>query len=562
MQRIWNIAQPSHALQEELSRKLGISRILATLLINRKIATPEDAERFLRPSLTSLFDPYQMPDMIQAVARIKQAIDRKEKIFLYGDYDVDGLTSLALLESQFAKLGVKTSHYIPHRVKEGYGLNKEAIAHIEKLKTDLVITVDCGISNFKEAEELKRHGIDLVITDHHEVSDERIPQSVAAVDPKRHGSCYPFRELAGVGVAYKLAQCLMDDFCEDDLDLVLLGTVADMVPLVSENRTLVKQGLLNFHKTKRPGLRALLEATSIKAKPITTTAISFILAPRINASGRVDSAHTSLELLLTQSKERGQELAQVLSKHNQERQKFERQIMEEATDIIGREVNFKDHNVIVLAREGWHPGVLGIVASKIMDRFYRPTVVISVKDGLCKGSCRSIKNFHIFDALWDSKDLLESFGGHSHAAGILISREKISEFKNRINHVAKQKLLLEDLLPSLDVDMEVSFADVTIDVVRDIENLAPFGNGNPEPVLFTRGLRLKGAPQVYSRDTLKFWCTDGHATHSVVGFGMGSLSQALVEAGTFDLIYTPAADGWNGEDAIQLEMRDIRFFPR
>ncbi|MDD5044054.1 MAG: single-stranded-DNA-specific exonuclease RecJ, partial [Candidatus Omnitrophica bacterium] len=501
-----------------------------------------------------------LADMPQAVERIKQAVAKKEKILLFGDYDVDGLTALALLDTQFTKLGLKALHYVPHRVKEGYGLSKEGIDFARQHKVDLVLTVDCGISNAKEIAELKKHHIDVVVTDHHQVVGEKLPSCIALIDPKRNDSHYPYRELAGVGVAYKLAQCIMQEPLEEELDLVLLGTVADMVPLTGENRILVKKGLERFYASKRPGLKALLAASGLKSKKISTTTISYILAPRINASGRIDSAQSSLDLLLTHSEEKAAELAKVLSKHNQERQKIERKIMEEAADLIGKEVNFKEHNVIVVAKEGWHRGVLGIVASKIMDRFYRPTIVISLSDdGLCKGSCRSIKSFHIFDALWDSRDLLADFGGHQHAAGLSIHRKNIPEFKQRINRLAKKKMLVEDLIPSLDVDMELDFQDLNTDLITDIQRLEPFGSGNPEVVFYTKGLKLKGQPQLFSRDTLKFWCTDGKFTYSAVGFGMGNLLSTLTEADSFELIYTPTLDTWQDRETLQLEIKDIRF---
>jgi len=560
MQRIWNIAKTNHKLQNSLTQDLGISAILANLLINRGIKDASEAERFLNPSIASLHDPYQMPDMPRAVERIRQAIENKEKILLYGDYDVDGLTALALLESLFTKQGVKTLHYVPHRVNEGYGLSKEALGFALTHKVNLIITVDCGISNAKEIHELNKHNIDVIVTDHHQISAGSLPECVAVVDPKRPDARYPYKDLAGVGVAFKLAQCIAGDAFEEALDLVLLGTVADMAPLTGENRILVKRGLEQFCLSKRPGLKALLEESGLKSKRISTTSISYILAPRINASGRIDSAQASLELLLTRSEDRAKDLAGILTKHNQQRQKIEKKMLLEAQDLIGKEVNFKEHNVIVVAKEGWHRGVLGIVASKIMDAFYRPTVVISLSDGICKGSCRSIKNFHIFDALWDSRDLLENFGGHAHAAGISIIKENVQEFKRRINHVAKNKMLLEDLIPSFDVDMEVGLGDLSLDLLDDIGRLEPFGSGNPGAIFYTKGLYLKGQPQVMARDTLKFWCTDGKFTYSAVGFGKGSFYDSLQSAEKFDLIYTPSLDDWRDRQAVQLEIKDIRFF--
>lgn len=559
MQRIWNIHKPDVKLKNKLSQDLGVSQVISGLLINRGIKETKAAQKYLRPALGDLFDPFAIPDMPKAVKRLRSAVTGREKVMIFGDYDVDGLTAAALLESQFSKAGLKAFSYIPHRIKHGYGLNNEAIKIAVERKVTLLLTVDCGISNHKEIEEFKRRNIDVIVTDHHEPAADALPDCLAVVDPKRKDSKYPFRDLAGVGVAYKLAQCVLDENLDENLDLVLLGTVADMVPLTGENRILAKLGLEQITCTQRPGIRALFEASRLKSDTFSTESISYILAPRINASGRMDSADSSLELLLTQSSSRAAELARILCKHNQERQKVERKILEEAADLIGKEVNFKEHNVIVLAKEGWHQGVLGIVASKIMDKFYRPTVVISLNDGLCKGSCRSVKNFHIFDALWNCKDLLESFGGHKHAAGLLILKDNIPEFRHQINRLAKSQMLLEDLLPSLDVDMEVSLTDLSSGLIEDLGLLSPYGAGNPEPLFFSKGLRVKGRPLTLSRDTLKFWCTDGEVTYPAVGFGMGSLCDSVAGADSLDILYTPSIDTWHNEESLQLEIKDIRF---
>jgi len=559
MHRIWNIHKPAVHKQEYLSRELDISPILAALLLNRGIESPQEALVFLKPQLSFLHDPALLPDMPLAIKRLEQARARKEKVMLFGDYDVDGLSAVAILETRLEKLGFLLLHYVPHRIKEGYSLNKEAIKFAVAKNVKLLITVDCGITSHEEIRELNRLGIDVIVTDHHQPSREDIPEALAVINPKRKDSQYPYKHLAGVGLAYKFAQCFMQDYLEDDLDLVLLGTLADMVPLNGENRILVKIGLRHFARTPRPGIRALMQAAALKSKNISTQTINFILAPRLNASGRVDSAIHSLELLLTGSEKRAKELAELLCLYNKERQKIEKNILEEAEDLIGKEINFKEHNVIVLAKEGWHQGVLGIVASKITDRFSRPTVVISLSDDLCKGSARSVKNFHIFDALCDCKELLASFGGHQHAAGLIIQKENIHKFKNRLNHLAKEKMLLEDLLPSLDVDMELSFLELNVELIEDILLLEPFGPANPEAVFLTKNLRLKGEPQILGRQTLKFWCSDGKLTYPAIAFGMAHLYDSLMRAKSFNLLYRPILDDWRDENSILLEVRDIQF---
>ncbi|MCX5710669.1 MAG: single-stranded-DNA-specific exonuclease RecJ [Candidatus Omnitrophica bacterium] len=420
----------------------------------------------------------------------------------------------------------------------------------------LLITADCGISNHKEIEELRRQNVEVIITDHHEPSSPHLPAASATINPKTKDSGYKFRELAGVGVAFKLAQALSNSSLEEELDIVSLGTIADSVPLTGENRIIAKEGLQRLSQTKRHGLQVLIEKAGIKDKKFTSTFVSFIIAPRINACGRMDTAEISLDLLMSDSHEKATELAKVVEQHNRDRQKIEGKILEEAEAIINKDINFKEHKIIVIAKEDWHQGVLGIVASKIADRFYRPAIVISLTDNLCKGSARSIKNFHLFDALTECKGLLNSFGG---AAGLLITRDSIDEFRKNINKLAHQKMTIEDLLPSLDVDMELSLTDLNEEVVAELESLEPFGSGNPEPLFYTRNLKLKSEPQTMARETIKFWVTDGKVTMQVIGFGMSSFKESLQSAESFDLVYTPKIDSWRDDSSIILEIRDIFF---
>ena len=364
-----------------------------------------------------------------------------------------------------------------------------------------------------------------------------------------------------MGVAYKFCQAISDSQLCEDLDLVALGTIADSVPLNGENRIIAREGLLRLPDTKREGLRAIIENAGIKnnAKRFNATYVSFIIAPRLNASGRMSSAELSLKLLMSDNRQEANELAKELEQFNRQRQKIEAKILEEAEEMINREMNFKDQKVIVIAKDDWHQGVLGIVASKLADRFYRPAIVISLNDKLCKGSARSIKNFHLFDALVDCKELLNSFGGHAHAAGLLITRDNIDEFRKSINKLAHERLQLEDLLPSIDIDLELVLSDLNEKMVRDLEALEPFGMGNPEPLFYTRALKLKGQVQSLSRETLKFWATDGAVTCQVIGFGMSSLLNSLTQAESFDLIYTPRIDSWRQEESMILDAKDIFF---
>ncbi|MDI6758142.1 MAG: single-stranded-DNA-specific exonuclease RecJ [Candidatus Omnitrophota bacterium] len=555
--KILKIAGISNSLQNTISKELGISKILAQVLINRKILTVNDAQKFLKAAVGHLLDPYSFSDMSKAVHLIKGAAAKKEKVMIFGDYDADGITSVALLKDMFLRLGTEALHYLPHRIKEGYGLNKNALDFAKQKNIKVLITVDCGISNHEEIKEFKRCGIEVIVTDHHEPLDEALPKDTIIINPKLKGSGYKYRDLAGVGVAYKVACAVCGSMLLTDLDLVCLGTIADSAPLTGENRVIAKEGLSRLPQTKRLGLQMLIDSAGITNKKFNSTSISFILAPRINASGRMDSPQASLDLLLSQEQDEAARLAKVLEGYNRQRQKVESRILEEAQDIIGREVNFKEHKVIVIAGENWHQGVLGIVASKIADKFYRPAIVVSLQEGLCKGSARSIESFHILDALLNCKESLDSFGGHSHAAGLLIHRDNIEGFRHNINRLAHQNLTVEDLLPNLDIDMELNLSDLSERVALELEFLEPFGKGNPEPLFYTRNLKLKTEPQVLGRGALKFCLTDGDIIFTAIGFKMSHLKDSIKMADNFDLVYTLKMDTWGGQDSIILEAKDI-----
>jgi len=552
------ITPPDLSLQKTLSRELGISALLAQLLINRGIKTSSAGECFLNVQLSSLCDPFSFSDMPLAVNFIRQAVKNKAKIMVFGDYDADGVTSVALLENTLVKLGANVCHYIPHRLKEGYGLSKNILNICLEQGINLLVTADCGTNNSAQIKQLRENKIDVIVTDHHEVSCADIQNYASAlINPKSKNSNYKFRDLAGVGVVYKLCQALTGDSLSEDLDIVSLGTIADSVPLVGENRVIVRYGLSRIAVTKRLGLRTLIESSGIKDKAITPGSVSFILGPRINASGRLDTAEIALELLITDSPQEAVRLAKLLEDYNRRRQKIESVIMEEARDLIDKEVNFKQHQVMVVAKEGWHLGVLGIVAAKLADRFYRPAILISVNEGLCRGSGRSIENFHLFNGLVECGNLLDNFGGHSQAIGMVISQENIAEFRSRINAFAFQTLSPQDLLPSISADMELSLEDINQDFIRDLEKLEPFGQGNPEPLFYSRGLRLKGVPRLYSRDTLKFWATDGKFTYSAIGFRMGGLFDSLLNSREFDLVYRLKIDSWNGNESLLLQVEEM-----
>ncbi len=555
--KILRLAVPNIHLQNQLSKELGISKVLAQVLANRKIKSAAEAEKFLNPGMGHLFDPNLFSGMARAAALVNKAGENREKVMVFGDYDVDGITSTVLIKNTLASMGIEVLHHIPHRIREGYGLNGGIVNFARENGVRLMITADCGTANHKEVEALRRENIDVVVTDHHEPQGAGVPAASSVINPKLKNSGYPFRELAGVGVAYKFCQAVSARPLEEDLDLVSLGTIADSVPLNGENRIIAKEGLLRLPSTRNEGLRAIIDNAGIRNRKFNSTYVSFIIAPRLNASGRMGSAELSLELLTCTESAKAHLLAKELELLNRERQKVEARILEEAEEMINRQVNFKDQKVIVIAKDDWHQGVLGIVASKIADRFYRPAIVISLKDELCKGSARSIRNFHLFEALMDCKDLLNSFGGHAHAAGLLITKDNIDEFRMQINKLAHDRLNLEDLIPGMDVDAELVLSDLGVEMARELEKLEPFGAANPEPSFYTRALKLKGQVQKLGRDTLKFWVTDGVTTWQAIGFGMASLSEALAQADSFDLVYTPKVDNWRQEESLILETKDI-----
>jgi len=560
MRKIWRIKDSNTAAQKDLSSALNISTVTAQLLINRGITEPRAGAEFLKVSLGSCHDPFLLKDMDKAVHRIRKAIADKERILVYGDYDVDGMTGVTILYSAFKKLGANVSSYIPNRLEEGYGLNSGAIRLAHKDGIQLIVTVDCGITSFKEVDYAKSFGIDIVITDHHELLESRVPEAYAVVNPLQILCRYPFKHLAGVGVAFKLVKALYDGtsfFAEDFLDLVSLGTVADIVPLIGENRAIIKYGLEELNRRERVGLKALMEVGGLTGKDISSGHIGFILGPRINAMGRTGSPQKAVELLLSEDAVLAKELAKMMDTENRNRQKIEAKILDEALAKIDKEVNFKHHRVIVLASEGWHPGVIGIVASRIADRFYRPAILISLDGKFGKGSGRSIENFHLFEYLFRCRDLLVGFGGHEAACGVTIEKDKISEFRQRINEEAMKDADEMVFSPTLDIDMDIPLNFLSEEVINEIDTLSPFGQDNPRPVFSSRNLIVKDGPRQIGKKGFKMWVTDSKITCEAVSFGKGNLDLPQTGSGV-DLAYMPSINNWQGLQSIQLELLDIK----
>jgi len=558
MRKKWIIKEADVDVIDSLSSGLGIDRVIAQILANRGIKTGSQAERFLDCALQNLRPPSALKDMNRATERINKAVSRKEKIMIFSDYDVDGITSCAILEKELKARGAEALHYIPHRVKEGYGLTVNAVNMAHKEKVELFIALDCGIKSLKEVELLNKHHIDTIIVDHHQPQEGALPSAYAIINPKRSDCSYEFKNLAAVGLTYKLICSLQKKNTDNYLDLTALGTIADVVPLTDENRIIVKNGLSKINKSSNFGIQALIEASGLKDKEINPGKVSFILAPRINASGRVDSAEVSLNLLLSENYDEAKQLAGRLNTHNRLRQKIEEDVLKEAMDLIERSINFKDHHVIVLSKEDWHVGVLGIVASKIAEKFFRPTIIISLKNGVGKGSGRSIAGFHLFDALLECKKHLKEFGGHSHAVGLNIETKKLDGFISDLNDIAKQRIELDDLRPVLEIDAQLPLALLNQRLAEDIKRLEPFGMGNPKPIFCSHSLTVKSQPSILGRDTIKFWVTDGERTYEAIGFGLKDLAPYIEPSRKIDLAYSLSWDNWQDVNSLLLEIKDLK----
>lgn len=557
-QKNWKVLSPCSETQKLLSDGLGIHPVAAQLLINRGIKEIPEAKDFLRGGVDQLHDPFLFQDMQKAVDRVQQAQRNGETVLVFGDYDADGITASVVLRYVLKRIGIKVENHIPDRMNDGYGLNDQVVEVAQKFGATLVMSVDCGITAVKQALLLKKNNIDLIVIDHHEPSEDGIPDAVAVIDPKRSDCQYPFKHLAAVGLTAKFAQAMFGEIPNDILGLTALGTITDVVPLRGENRFFVKQGLPHIETTKNKGLQALLEVARIKGKKIKPYHAGFIIGPRINAAGRMDSARHALDLLLSDDDIEALELANNLNDINAKRQQLQRKIIQEALEMVEQDIDLKDQRVIVLAKEGWHIGILGIVASRVAETYYRPTIVASLNEGLGIASARSIEGFHLHDALTHCSDILEEFGGHKMAAGLKVTEKNLEEFRNRINDYALDNSDLINLTPTLLIDCEVPFPSLNIELIDMIDLLEPYGEGNRPPIFCTTDLVIKSRPVVLAKETLKFSVSDGNITVSVVGFGMGKYAKHLAMGQKIDLAYELLIDDWNKAPTVQLKLKDIR----
>ncbi|MEO3947112.1 single-stranded-DNA-specific exonuclease RecJ [Gorillibacterium sp. CAU 1737] len=560
----WKMGQAEEETARELANRLGVDLIVGRLLASRGIIDPEEASRFLDADIQHFHDPYLLSGMKEAVGRIQRAIEQGERIRIYGDYDADGVSSTALLTRLFRVLGAKFDSYIPHRVHEGYGLNRQAMERAMEAGINLIVTVDTGISAKEEIAYAAELGLDVVVTDHHEPPAE-LPDAIAVVNPKKPGCPYPEKQLAGAGVAFKLAHALLQRVPVELMDIAAIGTVGDLMPLTGENRIIVKHGLDRIRRETYAGIKALFEVADVDRKSANAGHIGFTLAPRINASGRLDAADPALRLLTTDDAKEAADIALQLDLLNRERQRIVDEMTEEALQLAEQQPA-SPRRVLVVAKEGWNVGVIGIVASKLLERFYCPTVVLGIdaETGLAKGSARSIAGYDLYEALTGCADLMEHYGGHQAAAGMTLHASHLDELRDRLDQFAAKTLTEEDYQPILMADLECELDRSPLPWIRELEKLGPFGAGNPAPRFVFRDLRVldKKAMGKESRH-LKLQVAPGNGESKqtsldAVGFGKGSLLDSISTTDRIDLFGELTINEWNGSVKPQVMIQDLR----
>ena len=566
IQKVWQVKSPNIEKSSALAVGLGVSPLVAQLLVNRGIETCEAAQMYLHPTFANLHNPFLLHDMQKAVDRIHSARQKGEHIWIFGDYDTDGTTAAALLLGIFNYLGISADFYIPNRFEEGYGLNEAALKTLRDKGCDLLITVDCGITSVDEIKLANESGIDVIVTDHHQARPDELPPAYAVVTPNMDQGEFSFDELAGVGVAFKLAHGLLGGGeltppLISQLDLVVLGTVVDVARLTGENRTLTKLGLVEINRRNRPGIRALCDVADYSdASPIVGHTLQFLLGPRINAAGRMDTAEKVVQLLTTESYEEARLIADQLDANNVKRREIEARIQGEAVDLIELDMDLSRVKGLVLAHEGWHPGVIGIVASRLLERYYRPVFLLSIDGDEAHGSGRAIEGINLADSLNTADHLLLKHGGHKAAAGLTIKTKNIEEFQKHFNRYACEHLSDEDLVPKLDLDLEIQASHLTLDTIEELDLLEPFGQANQAPKLAIRGLTLQRPPRLIGKgnEHLKLSVTDGEQTLEAVGWRMSDFYVALKNQNIrMDIAGVAEINEWNDMRRVQLVIKDL-----
>ncbi|WP_027414934.1 single-stranded-DNA-specific exonuclease RecJ [Aneurinibacillus terranovensis] len=553
----WQIEDIDDRSVEELQHQLHISPLVARLLVGRGLDTAAKAEKFLRGGISDFYDPFLLDGMEKAITRTKEAIETGEPILIYGDYDADGVTSTSIMVHTMRQAGASFQYYIPNRFTEGYGLNKEALARAADKGFSLVITVDTGISAIHEVEKGKEWGLDIIITDHHEPPSQ-IPDAYAVINPKKPGCTYPFDMLAGAGVAFKFAHALLGEFPHHLLDIAAIGTIADLVPLVDENRLLAKHGLQAIDRTANPGIKALKKVCGIDGRA-TAYHIGFGMGPRINATGRLETADRAVKLLVTNKEEEAEEYARELDELNTERQALVQKIAAEAEELV-LAMPEDETNVLVVAKEGWNEGVIGIVASRLVEKFYRPAIVLSIsEDGTkAKGSARSIAGFNIYEALTTCRDILPHFGGHTMAAGMSLALEHVNDLRWRLNNIAREWLTPEDYIPVTRVDAVCTLEDATLQTVDELEQLAPFGMGNPSPRILIEKVELGDIRTIGQEQThLKCQLRQGEHILDGIGFKLAEVVPNLSSSAEANIVGELHVNEWNNNRRAQFTIKDI-----
>lgn len=536
MNKKWEFYEENNEKIIEIAKKHNISELLTKILVNRGIIDDKEIDTFLNPTRNDFYDPYLMPDMEKAVERIIKAINNQEKVMIYGDYDVDGITSITVLKKFLEERGLKTGHYIPNRLEEGYGLNENAIRSIAEQKYTLMITVDCGISGIEEVDLANQLGIETIITDHHEQL-ENLPNAYAIINAKRKDSQYPFRGLAGCGAVFKLIQAISIRLKLEEkeflkyLDIVCVGTISDIVPLVDENRVIAKLGLKLVAQTRNIGLRELILQSGYKK--VDSNTISFGVAPRINACGRMGYQEEALDLFLTNNIEEARKITARLNSYNVERQTKEKDIFEQAIKELEKE-DIKNLNTIVLSGDNWHHGVIGIVASKLTEKFYKPTILICFEDDIGKGSGRSLPGFDLHEALVESSAYLEKYGGHEMAVGLSLKKEKYNDFKLAFEEIAKSKNI-QQIIPVIKIDSIITAKDVNKKTIEDLEMLEPFGEKNKNPIFVYKNLKIDSIRALSEGKHLKLTLKDDNLLINAIGFNLGHLSEEYLIGDKIDI---------------------------
>jgi len=572
--RSWRIAPPFDGAKD-LARRLGTAPLVAQVLANRGMADLEAARAFMKPSLNDLHDPLLLGGARQAAGCIAQAVADKKRIVIYGDYDVDGITGVAILHACLRMVGAEAGFYVPHRLEEGYGVNTEAVGKIADDGADVLVTVDCGISAIEPLAEARRRGLQVVVTDHHDFGDE-LPEADAIVHPRLAGSQYPNPNLSGSGVAFKVAWQLAREICGNDrVDqpmrdfllnatcLAALGTIADVVPLVGENRALVVHGLRGLPASTHPGLRALLESSGLADEKVDAYHVGFILAPRINACGRMGHASLAVEMLTDAPEKRCREIARYLAEQNAERQRIQRRITREAIEMVESDgLGAPDRRAIVVWSDQWHGGIIGVVASRLVEQYGRPAIMLAINgEGIAQGSGRSIPGFNMRDALAACSENLISFGGHAMAGGLRLEPNNIARFAEAFCRYAAENIDVDQLGPPLAIDAEVALAELSYPVVEHLARLAPFGQGNPDPIVAVRNCRMLTPPKRIGRkgDTVSLMLGQDQARIRAVGFGMGQLADLLVGADVIDVAGQPMLNTFNGTTSVELKLADVNW---